>query len=162
MTHSQAVGGQRTLPLSVENMGFLLDRFGEDCGPLQFLRELTQNSIEAILRTQAREGEIVWDVDWNRFDLLGDGVFKLSIIDQGDGMTGPEMVRYINNLSASIQGQSLMGNYGVGAKIAAATRRRSPATTNGAQGGVPAGAVDVGSTVSGAVDQRFESSRAHH
>lgn len=47
----------RTLPLSVANTGFLLDRLGEDCHPLQFLRELTQNSIEAIGRTSERTGE---------------------------------------------------------------------------------------------------------
>src|SRR5262245_9499385 len=60
---------KETLPRSVDNIGFMLDRFGRDCAPLQFLRELTQNSIEAILRTQSRGGEIRWDVDWNRYDL---------------------------------------------------------------------------------------------
>src|SRR5262249_45950848 len=62
---------KETLPLSVDNIGFMLDRLGRDCAPLQFLRELTQNSIEAILRTPSRTGEIRWDVDWNRYDLTG-------------------------------------------------------------------------------------------
>jgi hypothetical protein len=35
-------------------------------------------------------------------------------------MTGPEMVQYINKLSASISRQSKTGNFGVGAKISAA------------------------------------------
>jgi hypothetical protein len=100
-----------------------LDRLGEDCHPLQFLRELTQNAIEAILRTTDRRGEITWDVDWPTFDLAG--VYKLCVIDTGDGMSGPEMVRYINQLSSSISEQSIMGNYGVGAKIAAATRNHA-------------------------------------
>lgn len=113
---------QKTLPLSVDNMGFMLDRLGRDCSPLQYLRELTQNSIEAILRTKSKKGEIHWDVDWNRFDLEGDGIYKLTIIDNGDGMTGPEMVRYINQLSSSFGEQSFQGNYGIGAKISAATR----------------------------------------
>jgi hypothetical protein len=52
-------------------------------------------------------------------------VFKLSITDNGDGMTGPAMVEYINRLSSSLSEQSLSGNYGVGAKIAAATRNRA-------------------------------------
>ena len=77
-----------TLPLTVQNTGFLLDRLGQDCHPLQFLRELTQNAIEAIQRTPGRCGEIVWDVDWIEYDL--EGVYKLSIADNGDGMTGPE------------------------------------------------------------------------
>lgn len=114
-------GSPKTVPMTVKNTGFLVDRLGQDCHPLQFLRELTQNSIEAVQRTQ-NPGLIVWDVDWNRFDLTSDGVMKLSVIDTGDGMTGPEMVEHINKLSSSSAQQSLSGNYGVGAKIAAATR----------------------------------------
>jgi hypothetical protein len=114
--------GGKTLPLEVaaSGIGFLLDRLGTDCHPLQFLRELTQNAIEAIQRTDEKQGEIVWDVEWVHYTLQG--VYKLSIIDTGDGMTGPEMVKYINQLSSSVSEQSFMGNYGVGAKIAAATR----------------------------------------
>jgi hypothetical protein len=106
--------------MSVENAAFLLDRLGQDCGPLQFLRELTQNSIEAIRRTPEKSGTIIWDVDWTYYDL--EGIYKLCIIDTGDGMTGENQVRYINHLSASISEQSLVGNFGVGAKIAAAAR----------------------------------------
>ena len=32
---------EHTLRLTVDDVGFLLDRLGEDCHPLQFLRELT-------------------------------------------------------------------------------------------------------------------------
>jgi len=109
--------------MTVENTGFLLDRLGQDCAPLQFLRELTQNAIEAIQALPDPKGEITWDVEWNRFE--DDGVFKLSITDNGSGMTGPEMVRYINQLSASIHVQGHDGNFGVGAKIAAATRNHA-------------------------------------
>jgi DNA topoisomerase VI subunit B len=76
----------RTLPMSVANTGFMLDRLGQDCSPLQYLRELTQNSIEAILRTPKQLGEIVWDVDWALHDL--NQVYKLSVVDNGDGMAG--------------------------------------------------------------------------
>jgi len=107
------------LAMTVRNIGFLLDRLGEDCHRLQFLRELTQNSIEAVERSE-RTGEIIWDVDWNTFEL--EGTRKLCIIDTGVGMTGEEMVRFINQLSSSVSEQSFSGNYGVGAKIAAATR----------------------------------------
>jgi len=105
--------------MTVHNIGFLLDRLGQDCHPLQYLRELTQNAIEAISRSGA-PGEIVWDVDWTAFDL--EGIQKLCITDSGDGMTGEEMVRFINQLSSSVSAQTLSGNYGVGAKITAATR----------------------------------------
>jgi hypothetical protein len=116
------VDASGTLPLQVENTGFLLDRLGEDCHPLQFLRELTQNAIEAIQRTSKRTGQVVWDVDWTSLDLSAPGVLKLCVTDNGDGMTGDELERYINQLSSSLQKQSIGGNYGVGAKIAAATR----------------------------------------
>jgi hypothetical protein len=110
----------RTLGMEVENMGFLLDRLGQDCAPLQFLRELTVNAIEAIQALPEPKGEIVWDFEKNASDW--EGVYKLCIIDTGAGMTGPEMVKYINHLSSSGRPQSIDGNYGVGAKISAATR----------------------------------------
>lgn len=117
ITHARS--GDKFLAMTVENIGFLLDRLGQDCHPLQYLRELTQNSIQAIQRTHI-PGEVIWDVDWTTFDV--EGVQKLSVVDTGDGMTGDEMVRFINQLSSSLSGQSMSGNYGVGAKIAAATR----------------------------------------
>jgi hypothetical protein len=109
--------------MTVKNMGFMLDRLGQDCSPLQFLRELTQNAIEAIEATKEPSGEIVWDVDWNRHALTD--TFKVAVIDTGMGMTGDEMVEYINALSSSMYQQSTTGNFGVGAKIAAATRNHA-------------------------------------
>lgn len=111
---------ERTLPMTVAKLGFMLDRLGKDCAPLQFLRELTQNSLEAVEANPDGVGEIVWDVDWDYFALTD--IYKLCVIDTGVGMTGDEMVRYINQLSSSIHEQSHEGNFGVGAKIAAATR----------------------------------------
>lgn len=114
------VHSHETLPMSVADMAFLIDRLSEDCSPLQFLRELTKNSIEAIQLGEQDAGEIRWDLDWNRFDLSDERVSKLSIIDTGVGMSGQEMVQYINMLSSSIHEQSKTGNFGVGAKISAA------------------------------------------
>src|SRR6188472_954418 len=108
-------GGGKPLPMTVDNIGFLLDRLGQDCSPLQYLRELTQNAIEAIQRTRA-PGHITWDVDWTSYD-LGGGPMKVCIVDTGDGMTGDEMIKFINQLSSSGSEQSFTGNYGVGAKI---------------------------------------------
>lgn len=113
-------GGGKPLPMTVDKVGFLLDRLGQDCSPLQYLRELTQNAIEAVLRSGV-PGSITWDVDWTSFDLAG-GPMKLCIVDTGDGMTGDQMIRFINQLSSSGSEQSFTGNYGVGAKIAAATK----------------------------------------
>lgn len=114
-----------TLALTVHDTGFLLDRLGADCHPLQFLRELTHNSIEAILRTPDKRGEIIWDVDWTPFEMGEHQAYKLCITDNGCGMTGDEMVLYINQLSSSAAVKSVEGNYGVGAKISAATRNHA-------------------------------------
>src|SRR5437763_13958973 len=91
-------GGTKTSPMTVKNTFFLLDRLGQDCHQLQFLRELTQNSIEAVQRT-GEPGQIIWDADWNYYDLAG--VMTLCVVDTGAGMIGPEMVERINQLSSS-------------------------------------------------------------
>ena len=123
MAEPRLLDRENTLPMQVRNMSFMLDRLGQDCAPLQYLRELTQNALESILHLRPPKGEIIWDVDWNRHTLTG--IYKLAIIDTGIGMTGEEMVVYINALSSSMNEQSATGNFGVGAKIAAAPRNRA-------------------------------------
>ena len=96
------------LPMEVAQTSFLVDRLGTDCGP-EFLRELTQNSIEASVRVGERS-LVIWhgqQVGASR---------KLTITDTGDGMTGEELERHINRLSASGTKQDLAGNFGVGAE----------------------------------------------
>jgi hypothetical protein len=97
------------LEMKVANIGFLLDRLGQDCHPLQFLRELTQNSIEAIERS-CKSGQVVWDMDRLYSEFLGEK--KLCIIDTGVGMSPDEMERFINQLSSSVQEQSCLGRTG--------------------------------------------------
>jgi hypothetical protein len=122
-TTTLPVDPRETFPMSVENMAFMLDRLHRDCSPLQFVRELTQNGIEAIEALTPSRGEIIWDVDWNRFALTHN--YKLAVVDTGVGMTGEEMVQYINKLSSSIHAQSMEANFGVGAKIAAVPRNHA-------------------------------------
>ena len=108
--------------MGVDNVGFIVDRLGRDCAPLQFVRELTANAIEAVQKT-GRGGEIRWETDevWTATS----GSPKLSITDNGVGMTAEEMIKYINKLSSSVHEQSHSGNFGIGAKIAAATRNHA-------------------------------------
>jgi hypothetical protein len=121
MSESSPVAHSRdTLPMSVANMTFLVNRLGEDCAPLQFVRELTQNALESCSTLATGPRQVCWDVDWKFWQLSG--VYKLCCIDTGLGMTGPEMVQYINQLSSSIHQQGVDSNFGVGAKIAAAPR----------------------------------------
>jgi hypothetical protein len=108
------------LAMTVRDMAFLIDQLNKDCSPLQFVRELTKNAIEAIQNLDEPKGEIRWDLDWNRYMVTDGAIAKLCLIDTGIGMTGEEMVTYINQLSSSIHKQSSTGNFGVGAKISAA------------------------------------------
>ena len=108
------------LPMAVAETSFLVDRLGQDCGPMQFIRELTQNSIEAIVRA-GEPGEIQWGSIVQIFP-SGISATKLAILDTGDGMTGEALEKHINQLSASGSQQDLSGNFGVGAKISTAPR----------------------------------------
>lgn len=110
-----------TLEMKVANMTFMLERLAQDCAPLQFVRELTENAIDSIT-SLGQGGEIRWDVDWTRYELEPKEGLKIAVIDTGIGMTGPEMIHYINQLSSSMHEQSKHGNFGMGAKIAAAPR----------------------------------------
>lgn len=127
------------VPMGVSDVYFLVKRLGSDCDPYQQYRELTQNSIEAVLRARKKgllgsdEGEVIWDVDW--YALEKTGVYRACIADNGDGMSAEDLGNYINRLSASHGIQSLTDNYGVGAKIAAATRNPAGLVYQAWQGG---------------------------
>ena len=111
----------KVTPTKVNDSGFtrMLERMGEDCGPLQFVREFYVNSKEAIERTGGK-GTVLIDVDWDLYELSGE--YKLSFTDNGDGMTGEEMQDLLNQLSSSGERKNQYENYGMGAKIAGMTR----------------------------------------
>ena len=111
----------QTSVMKVENTTFMIERLAQDCSPYQYIRELTQNSFDAIRRNQELNGvaggTVVWDVDWALVST--NHVYKLQISDDGIGMTPSEIERYINRLSSSTGIQSLEQNFGIGAKITA-------------------------------------------
>ena len=109
--------------LAVADPTFVLERLGSECTDLQGLRELTVNGLDAIkAQGPVASGRVVWDLDWQRFDASGGRVHKLSVIDTGTGMTPEQLRRYINQLASSGRVQSAVGNFGVGAKVAAGSR----------------------------------------
>lgn len=114
----------QTANMKVDKVGFLLERLAGDCAPLQYIRELTQNAIEAIQRLKGgKGGDIFWGLDSYTYEDMG--IQKLCIVDTGVGMSKDEMMQHINHLSSSGGLQSLSANYGLGAKISAATRNKA-------------------------------------
>jgi hypothetical protein len=111
--------------LQVENTAFLVEKLASECGPLQYVRELTVNAIEAIQERRAAgwdgEGTVQWDADWL---LVADNptIYKLQISDNGTGMTGPQIEQYVNKLASSGREQGMDANFGLGAKITAGVR----------------------------------------
>jgi hypothetical protein len=106
------------IPIHCNDVTFLLDRLGRDVPDGQFVREFTQNSIQAILDLHDRKGIIRWEVDR---DLEKEGLSKLCIIDTGTGMTGAEMVKYVN-LASTGRKLGIKDNYGSGAKTSSLSR----------------------------------------
>jgi hypothetical protein len=105
----------QTSNMGVEDVSFLLDRAAADCAPQQFIREFNQNALEAILKTPEKTGKISWGIC--PYFLETAGILKLQVSDTGCGMSGEEMVKFINHLASSGGFQALDGNYGLGAKI---------------------------------------------
>src|ERR1700756_3892569 len=107
-----------TRAMQVANIAFLLDRLAADTPPNQQIRELTENALEAVERRQksgdASDGIIRWDVDWDNLKRTGE--YKLSITDNGDGMTSQQMLDYLNALAVqgANQTQHISQNFGVG------------------------------------------------
>ncbi len=101
--------------MKTKNTSFSIDQLGKQCGKLQYVRELTQNAIEAIIEDKG-QGEIFWTFD--KSEKEQSGIHKLSIIDNGPGMTGEDLRSLMNNMYSSGKKQSIDGNFGIGAKVA--------------------------------------------
>ena len=108
----QPTGGVRRVSVADAGTQTLFEKLAAETGPLQGERELTVNALEA----QARR--IVWDYDWQL--MAGAGLAKRCIVDDGVGMSGAELERYIGELASSGKQLARTANLGVGAKIACA------------------------------------------
>lgn len=108
---------KRISPMKAGRIAVGVRRLHAECADLQFLRELTQNSLESILM-RGGEGNIEWTFDDNWYE--ENGSMKLCIIDDGIGMSGKEVAEYINSIWSSGKEMGAGKNYGIGAKIAAA------------------------------------------
>lgn len=108
-----------TLEVGLGNGSMLLERLGEDMPASHFVRELLKNSMEAGATV------IDWDLDRLQYEL--EGRLKLSITDNGSGMSGEEMLEKINRFASSGRTMGLDKNFGSGAKIS--TFPRNPQGT---------------------------------
>lgn len=112
------VGPAKPMSMPESSMNFAYEHAASQCPPDQFLRELTENSIESILRTAEKIGKIVWTCT------MVDGVPKLTIVDTGVGMTVDEMFKYLNQFYVSSKVQGLNKNFGIGSRISGGLRNR--------------------------------------
>jgi len=106
-----------------EGLTALIQNLGRDCPPSQYLREFLKNAIEACQRTSEKNYQII--LDFNEDIYKETGYYKISFIDNGDGMSDEQMLLLLNNLSASGSKNNEHQNYGVGAKISAMTRNHA-------------------------------------
>jgi len=97
--------------LRITGAGNWLNRMHEACPPFQWARELLINSLEA------GANRVEFGIEWQAVEELG--VYRRTIIDNGAGMGGEELVSFFSTLG---EGAKTIGgvhdNYGVGAKIA--------------------------------------------
>jgi hypothetical protein len=100
--------------MQVANIRDLVRHHYLSCSPLQYLRELTVNSIQSIMRKPEQTGIIVWDLNWDYYN-IDNNVRKLSITDTGDGIDPSMMEIYLNQLVSGIKTSE---NFGIGGKIA--------------------------------------------
>lgn len=105
--------------MEVHDMTWLLERMHADCSPGQYIREFTQNCIQAFKNLKSSGSRII---EWG-FEIVkvnGQRIRKLTIADNGCGMSGEELIRYIKMLASSKGTKSFKENYGLGARIAGA------------------------------------------
>ncbi len=114
----------------VENADFIADKLASELLPDQEQREVYKNAEEAVDRRMRAEGShttgrVEFDVDWAMHE--GAGKWFISCADDGDGMSRSELTRYMTTLAVqgANQNQSIVGNQGMGLKIAGPTRHKN-------------------------------------
>jgi hypothetical protein len=121
------VDARRGEQLRVENIFALLSRYGLELPPSQYLRELVENSLEALARRENWEGPdgkteaplIRIHPAWNAFEKYG--ACQFALIDNGVGFLGKENLRDQSKTlvkTGNAENVSLYeGNFGQGGRI---------------------------------------------
>jgi hypothetical protein len=99
------------MKVNITGASHFVNRMFEACGTYQWAREFLVNSIEA------NATRVEFGIEWQGVEKHG--IYRRTISDNGDGMTGEELIRFFSILGAG--GKKIGGiheNFGVGAKIA--------------------------------------------
>lgn len=100
------------MKMQITGASAFVNRMFEACGKFQWAREFLKNSLEA------GANRVEFGVEWQA--VAKAGVYRRTIIDDGAGMGGDELLRFFSTLGEG--GKKIGGvhdNFGVGAKIAA-------------------------------------------
>lgn len=100
----------------------MIEKLAEELPPSQFLREFTENG------SQNGATKVVWGVTLFPVE-QEDGsikhVPKLSVVDNGVGMSPVELDRNLRTMYETGNGKKYGENFGIGARISAATRNKA-------------------------------------
>ena len=105
-------------PLQDDSPSSSIKRFNNQVAPMQFLREAVQNSIEASAKNIKIQPCPLYQRTQNQTQ-------KLRIVDDGDGMSPDELLKYINKYnSSSKKSNGRHDNFGIGIKATSANFNR--------------------------------------
>lgn len=110
---SQIDNSIEPMQIDDEDVGAFIDLLTQDLTREQFLREFTQNAIEAM--NPQTGGTVTW-----MNDPVSEEIYdapKLSVVDNGAGMSSAELLRFINKLGKSGKTRNTHANFGIGAKV---------------------------------------------
>src|SRR5688572_20030353 len=100
------------MKIEITGASAFVNRMFEACGNFQWAREFVKNSIEA------HATRVDFGIEWQAVEKLG--VYRRTIADDGEGMTGDELRSFFSTLGRGAKKiAGVHDNFGVGAKIAA-------------------------------------------
>lgn len=108
------------LPFKLGRSGVMIELAFANCGENQSLRELLSNSLGAAVPGQITKVQITpdWTHVQNCVKRKAKRVYRLSVWDDGCGMSPKTMTNLLSTLYESSKVQGVTGNFGIGARVA--------------------------------------------
>jgi hypothetical protein len=99
------------MKLGISGASNFVNRMFEACGTYQWAREFLKNSLDS------EATKVEFGIEWQAVEKKG--IYRRTIIDNGTGMDGKELMRFFSTLGAGARKiGGIHDNFGVGAKIA--------------------------------------------